>query len=104
MNYEYRKKPVVIEAFQMTLERRWDNSKWPIWLHKAWQLDCAETGSMHPVVLDVPEHKYPDMLNIRTLEGLHIVSWDDFIIRGVQGEIYPCKPDIFKATYEGVSK
>lgn len=39
-------------------------------------------------------------LFIETLEGLMHVSLMDFIIRGVQGEFYPCKPDIFAATYE----
>lgn len=40
---------------------------------------------------------------IATLEGGHWVSLDDWIIRGVQGEFYPCKPDIFAATYERVA-
>lgn len=42
-------------------------------------------------------------LMIHTLEGDMRVSAGDWIIRGVQGEFYPCKPDIFKATYEEVS-
>ena len=37
---------------------------------------------------------------IETLEGKHIVSENDWIIRGVKGEFYPCKPDIFEMTYE----
>lgn len=41
---------------------------------------------------------------IVTLEGNHLVTWDDYIIRGVQGELYPCKPDIFEATYEPVEE
>lgn len=41
-------------------------------------------------------------MNIPTLEGLMIASEGDWIIRGVKGEIYPCKPDIFEATYEAV--
>lgn len=42
----------------------------------------------------------PDILKIWTLEGDHTVSWGDWIIRGVKGELYPCKSDIFEATYE----
>jgi len=38
-----------------------------------------------------------------TLEGKHKVSWGDYIIRGIKGELYPCKPEIFEATYEKVS-
>lgn len=41
-----------------------------------------------------------DELFINTLEGVHHVSVGDYIIRGVAGEIYPCKPDIFEQTYE----
>lgn len=39
---------------------------------------------------------------IRTLEGIHEATVGDYIIRGIKGEIYPCKPDIFLATYEPV--
>lgn len=41
-------------------------------------------------------------ININTLEGVHHASFGDYIIKGVKGEFYPCKPDIFKNTYEAV--
>ena len=44
------------------------------------------------------------MLEIETLEGRHRASPGDMIIRGVKGEFYPCKPDIFEATYESVAE
>lgn len=95
---KYRKKPVVIEAFQMTEERRHDNSDWPKWLHEAWNMDFDDPGSVWPAV------KYGlsegTELGIRTLEGGYLVSHGDWIIRGVKGELYPCKPDIFEMTYE----
>ena len=94
---KYRKKPVVIEAFQMTEARRMDNSEWPQWLHMAWNLDPHEAGSLHRCDMSA---QLPDALQIMTLEGVHKVSWGDWIIRGVKGELYPCKPDIFEATYE----
>lgn len=84
-----RKKPIVVEAFQMTRERRNDNSEWPVWLQKAWQDDVVT------IAIDGSNR-----LMIETLEGKHLVSWDDYIIQGVAGELYPCKPDIFWATYE----
>jgi hypothetical protein len=96
---KFRKKPVEIEAFQMTRERRMDNSEWPNWLHSAWNEGRNSPGSLQRVDMDAA---MPDMLQIVTLEGLHVVSWGDWIIRGVKGEIYPCKPDIFAATYEEV--
>jgi hypothetical protein len=43
-----------------------------------------------------------DPLIIKTLEGDHVISPGDFLIKGIQGELYPCKPDIFEATYEPV--
>lgn len=43
-----------------------------------------------------------DSIEIRTLEGNHLCNIGDYIIKGVQGEFYPCKPDIFEETYEVV--
>lgn len=96
----YRKKPVIIEAFQMTKERREDNSEWPNWLHEAWNKGNAEVGGLYPELY--PNSTGSDRLRIKTLEGDQLVSWNDYIIKGVQGEIYPCKPDIFEETYEEV--
>ena len=95
MNLKFRKKPVVIEAFQMTEERRASNADWPEWMHQAWQLDREAPGSLYPT----EEGTGDGTLSIGTLEGPHLVSWGDWIIRGVKGELYPCKPDIFEATY-----
>lgn len=97
---KYRKKPVVIEAFQMTPERRADNSDWPEWLGRAWNVGHGSEGGLFPA----SDHFVDagDELAIWTLEGIHLVSWGDYIIQGVQGELYPCKPEIFAATYEAV--
>ena len=97
---KYRKKPVVIEAFQITKKRRVDNSEWPDWLNQAWNLDYHEKNSLSCV--DWPDSDGTDKLQINTLEGYHDVGWDDYIIQGVKGELYPCKPDIFEMTYEKV--
>ncbi len=97
INYKFRKKPVVIEAFQMTKERRSDNSEWPNWLHRAWNGNPHEKGSVWPS--NYPKSDGSDRLVITTLEGDHFVDFDDWIIQGIQGELYPCKPDIFEATY-----
>lgn len=73
---KFRKKPVVIEATQ--------------WF---------KHGD-HPMVK--PLYGYIETGWIKTLEGGHAVTPGDWIITGVQGEHYPCKPDIFEATYEKV--
>ena len=91
---KYMKRPIVIEAFQMTKERRWDNQEWPEWLNRAWNTDPGE-GS---VWID-PDDPEGNALLCGTLEGVHRISWDDWIIQGIQGELYPCKPDIFEASY-----
>lgn len=82
----------------MTKERRIDNSDWPNWLHRAWQLDRKEPGAIYPTI----EGTRDGTVSIMTLEGEHLVSFGDFIIQGVNGELYPCKPDIFVKTYEEV--
>lgn len=99
--HTYRKKPVVIEAFQMTAERHENRAEWPAWLEDAYQsgLNAAGAGmSPEPgdMYLDPNTYTY----GILTLEGAHRVSKDDWIIKGVAGELYPCKPDIFAATYD----
>ncbi len=81
---KYRKKPVVIEAEQ------YDGENYQYLID--WIGDDA-------VYLDQAGN-----LSIRTLEGRLHVTQDDWIIKGVKGEFYPCKPDIFAATYELVEE
>ncbi len=92
---KYRKKPVIIEAFQMTKKRRWDNSKWPQWLHEAWNLSPGDANALYC-------ENGGENLFINTLEGVHRITFGDYIIQGIQGELYPCRPDIFEASYEAV--
>ena len=94
----YRKKPVVIDAFQMTRARRESNADWPHWLHYAWQKKRGEPGALYPTEPGTGN----GTVSIGTLEGEHLVSFGDWIIRGVKGELYACKPDIFDLTYEEV--
>ena len=80
---KYRKKPVVIEAVQ------WDGkptSTLELWLGESFNSWIPSQGK----------------LEILTLEGIITASAGDFIIKGVQGEFYPCRADIFEATYEAV--
>jgi hypothetical protein len=91
----YRKKPVIIEAFQMTRDAFRDRDSWPDWLRRAWDMGYEEAGAF----FDSANR----FLIIRTLEGRPcFVDWNDYIIQGVRGGIYPCKPDIFEETYEPV--
>lgn len=88
---KFRKKPVVIEARQLTREdgpalAAWSGGKFVSLYGRG---DRGEDLS-HVV--------------IPTLEGDHRADLGDFIIRGVKGEFYPCKPDIFAATYDAVEE
>jgi len=96
---KFRKKPVVVEAFQMTEQARRDTRMWPSWLTHVWASvpdRALSVGSVGPV--DWEQEFGP--LRIRTLEGTMVCNLGDWIIRGVNGELYPCKPDIFEKTYE----
>lgn len=95
---KYRKKPVVIEAVQ------WlgDNS---IEMYKFLENKQAESGSEISTSgknFDIDHNKVSGGLVIKTLEGEHVANLKDYIIKGVKGEFYPCKPDIFEMTYEEV--
>ena len=95
---KFRKKPVLVEAFQMTLANRKGDAEWPAWLQGAWRRGDLREKDSYPYT---PSPNQP--LEIVTLEGTMRVNWGDWIIQGVQGELYPCDPDIFEKTYERVS-
>lgn len=87
---KYRKKPVVIEAWQFTkknfkegIPKQFRNADISLWSQYGGKI--IEGG-------------------IKTLEGVMTVSENDWIIKGVNGESYPCKPDIFEKTYEEVKE
>lgn len=82
---KFRKKPVVIEARQLTVFNLEELEQW-----------CG--GSIKGLRLPAKER----VIHIQTLEGEMEAKIGDWIIRGVKGEFYPCKPDIFEATYEKV--
>lgn len=85
---KYRKKPVVIEAFQLGIDNM------PDWFEN-------NVTDRKITLYHSPEDIYAD---IKTLEGIMRAKHGDFIIQGVNGEIYPCKPDIFMKTYERVEE
>ena len=88
---KYRKKPVVIEAFKWTGGP--DQTDDPVWA-----VDAIKSGAIRFENSGTPQVS----LLIDTLEGTHRANQGDYIIQGVKGELYPCKPDIFAATYEPV--
>jgi len=102
---KYRKKPVVIEAV------RWNGSTVGLTnggipfkserLEKPeWMPPAKVTEIEVPLVPAGDVWRRDDFLFIGTLEGTHRADPGDWIIRGVAGELYPCKPNIFEATYE----
>ena len=85
----YRKKPVIIKAMQFTPESKNEVFNWII---------SSQPAAVKPVAFTRDRTK----LKIATLEGNMTAIYSDWIIKGVKGEFYPCKDDIFKATYEFV--
>lgn len=92
--FKFRKKPVVIEAYQWKESDALNLGRngWPQWLVDA--VHCDENWD--PIVTP----SFEGYATIKTLEGEMRADSGDWIIRGVKGELYPCKPDIFAATYE----
>lgn len=94
---KYRKKPVVIEAF-LFKRNAFGHVEAPSWMYEA----CAKGVAV------IKEFRAPlagdkRVCEIKTLEGVMTANEGDYIIRGVEGELYPCKADIFEKTYERVT-
>jgi hypothetical protein len=83
---KYRKKPVIIEAVRFMIDDSLPD----------WFMDRVKSN-----IIIIHED---GTCNINTLEGVMKADKGDYIILGVQGEVYPCKPDIFEKTYEKVEE
>lgn len=90
---KYRKKPVVIEAFQLGI----DNI--PDWFMNA---VTKKDAILHGISTGF-YHANDTNADIKTLEGWLHADYGDYIIKGIKNEIYPCKPDIFEKTYEPIN-
>lgn len=88
---KYRKKPVIIEAVQYDGKNDWELSQW-------------SKGVVYssPVLEPTENNPTGSYLQIKTLEGVMTAIVGDFVIKGINGEFYPCKEDIFWKTYEKV--
>lgn len=83
---KYRKKPVEVEAFRLGIDFIPD-----------WFMDKVTNNDILLMINSVGDIR---CASIKTLEGTMTANFGDFIIKGVKGEIYPCKADIFYSTYE----
>lgn len=91
---KFRKKPVEIDAFKFYVDEMPD-----------WFMDKVSSNDVILRNCDYRRYDKEDAYcEIKTLEGVMRGNGGDYIIRGVQGEIYPCKPDIFEQTYEKVAE
>lgn len=92
---KYRKIPVVVDVVQWTGENQREMFDF---LTNYEKTDDYMSASGEHFIID--HNAVKGGLVIKTLEGEHIASIGDYIIRGVAGEFYPCKPEIFEKTYE----
>ena len=92
---KYKKKPIEIEALQWTGENHREIFNF---------LGNEDTEYMTAAGINfyIDFNKVKGGLIIKTLEGEHIATIGDYIIKGIKGEYYPCKPNIFEMTYEKV--
>lgn len=89
----YRKKPVIVEAVRVATLIRDASENWaalPVWFQERFALGGV-------VIME-------GSIDLPTLEGTMTARRDDYIVRGVAGELYPCKPDIFAQTFEEVTE
>lgn len=87
---KYRKKPIIIEAFCYNIDPRPD-----------WFMDKV---SSNEITTHTGWIGQPSFCFIKTFEGIMTCEMGDYIIKGVKGEIYPCKKDIFEMTYEAIDE
>lgn len=88
---KYRKKPVVIEAFQLNTAAPMPN----------WFVDALHAKTIEPLTPGAPLNRWAEEgVAIHTMEGMMAAKPGDWIIRGIAGELYPCDPEIFAATYD----
>jgi hypothetical protein len=103
---KFRQKPIVIEAMQWNPDAlMWYElplSQWPNGVRKTSYREVSELLGTSGCSKEPPYWSWDRMAVVDTMEGKHAVSPGDWIITGVKGEKYPCKPDIFEATYEPV--
>lgn len=96
---KYQKKPVIVDAFQYDGDLKGTDGNYYV---PDWAVEAYEKGIMHYGVLKLGESPYE--LFVDTVEGTRHVSVGDYVIRGIKGELYPCKPDIFIESYEPENK
>lgn len=98
----WRKKPIAVNAFQMTKERMNDDADWPGFICNAWLAEEDKPGALRVESMDGEGEVAT--LTIYTLEGPHIVQPDAWIVQGPLPpyEIWAVRDDIFRNTYERV--
>lgn len=90
MSFKYRKKPVVCEAVQMLAPLNEEETT----AYPMWQLEAIQSGKVRP---------YSDgTFHVSTEEGLILGQPGDYLVKGIEGELYPCKASIFEASHEKV--
>lgn len=94
---QFRKKPIVVEAFQITQASRSNKDAWPTWLYRAWNSQNGAIGSLQEDPADPT-----GQLQLVTAEGTLTILWGDWLIQDADGELYICKDAVFQKTHDAV--
>ena len=90
-----RKKPIEVEAIQWTIKSGFIEST-------EWLIDAVRTGKLHMNISSITDNQVYWLVS--TLEGDMCIGDKDWLIRGIDGELYPCKDNIFRKTYDIVAE
>ena len=94
---QFRKKPIVVEAFQMTQVNRRNMDAWPTWLYRAWNSQNGAIGSLQEDPADPT-----GQLQLVTAEGTLTVLWGDWLIQDADRELSICKDAVFTSTHDAI--
>ena len=100
--YRRQSDGAIVDAFQMTRERRWDNRDWPEWLNKAWNEEAGALGSVYPDP-DAPvmiDQKSQEELAVGTPEGKRQILWGGYIVQVATGSLYFIDGHVVENNYE----
>jgi hypothetical protein len=98
MNSGFCRRPVIIQAFQMTKERRNDNKDWPEWLNRSWNYDRGDVNAVYPTSEPTPDGERTT-LTLNTVMYEKEIAWGDWIVQNEDGNLFVCSDAEFNRDF-----